>query len=350
MGCRGGTSLFLPGYIFGYMFRGALTAQPLLDKIEKFIGQKTGEAMDRNVVNMAAKVTPTRELWVYKVSDSNVNVMLPYNATQAYYWDLINIGDDCMVIRNAFRRLYTKPDALTLNTSTIESQVKTASNLELALRVRKAGTADPYRYIPQHESVNTCVLSSRTMRRNGVVVVPNDVKYIPSQTFEIDSTYNCFHPDQVDPLATLRLIHYLTPEKIQATATITFLQGCDVEPGYSIMNNCTLASKQASVFRQDTQVFQTQALGSSVAAPGQDTVTGCAMRASTDTTVILADWSSNRGSVMQNNQYNSTSLRQWFEGSGQKFYNQPFNNATIPAGLSFTWSGEWRMAEWGAIF
>jgi hypothetical protein len=74
------------------------------------------------------------------------------------------------------------------------------------------------------------------------------------------------------------------------------------------------------------------------------------MRASTDTTVILADWSSNRGSVMQNNQYNSTSLRQWFEGSGQKFYNQPFNNATIPAGLSFTWSGEWRMAEWGAIF
>lgn len=351
IGARGGASNWFSGYMFGLMFRGTATPTPLslLEKIEKFIGKKTGQAVDRNVVNLAAKITPTTELWAYKVSDVQANFMLPFNGTQAYYWDIIPVGDDCMIIRNCFRRLYTKPDALTINTSTIESQIKAGSNLEMAVMARKAGTADPYRFIPQHEGVNTCVLVNREWKRNGVVFSANDAKYIPSRLFEIESHYNCVHPDQAEPLATLRMKHTATPQKFKVDVELVFLQSCDLNPGYSIMNNSTLSPKVATVFRQDEQRWNTQALGSNVAAPGQDTVTGCAMRGSSDTSVLVADWSSNPNSVMQSNQYNSTSLRQWFASTG-KFYNEPFDSSTVEAGQSFRWSGEWRMAEWSSIF
>lgn len=317
--------------------------------VSGYYGGVRAPGLGYNLVDAAQSITPVDELWTFKNNDSSLLIMMPYNGTQAYYYDIVNVGDDCMVLRNCFRRLYTKPDANTLNTSTIQSQVKTGSNLELAVRLRKANTAHAYRFIPQHESVNTCVLNgTRTFRRNGTVFTANDVKYIQCQSTSVESTYNCIHPEEASPLASLFMRHTVTPAKIRADIQLTFLQDTQIDVGYSIMNNTTLTPKSAAVGigRSITPVTLT---GSNQAAPGQGSITSCAMGQTGDSTVMLADWSGNFGSVLASQEFVG-SLFQWFVASTSKFYNTPFSNCVIPAGRSFPWSGEWRLAEWAALF
>jgi len=116
-----------------------------------------------------------------------------------------------------------------------------------------------------------------------------------------------------------------------------------------VMNNVTPTPKLGSVYRSDTGMIVPVTLGSDIAAPGQDFVTGCAMGQEGDTSVLLADWSSNLQAVRASGVFNATSLRQWFINTSRKFYNQPFVNSIIPAGQVFQWSGMWRLAEWGSV-
>jgi hypothetical protein len=303
-----------------------------------------------NLVDAAQAVTPVNELWTFKNGDNSLLIMVPFNSTQAYYYDIVNNSDDCMIIRNCFRRLYTKPDANTINTSTIESQVKTGSNLELAIRCRKNGTAHNYRFFPQHESVNTCFLvGTRTFRRNGTAFSANDPKYIKCNSTSVESTYDVIHPEEVSPLARLFMRHTITAQKIRAEVEVEFLQETQIDVGYSIMNNTTLTPKSAAVGigRQITPVTLT---GANQAAPGQGQLTSCAMGQTGNSTVLLADWSGNLSSVLAGQAFSGPSLFQWFVASTSKFYNQPFSNCVITAGQTFAWRGEWRMAEWASLF
>jgi hypothetical protein len=306
-----------------------------------------------NMVDAADAITPVSELWTLRSGASSLLIMVPFNATQAYYYDIVNTGDDCMVIRNCYRRLYTRPTPTTLATGTNESLVKTASNLEIAVRVRKAGTSHTYRFIPQHQSVNTCVLVSRTITRNGVALSGNDAAYVPTEVLQINSLYNCFHPDEVNPLATLQLNHTVTAKKIRAEVTLTFLQDTDVDPGYTIMNNTTLTPRGAAVYRRDTAAIVPVVLpGTQLTAPGAPLVTGCAMGATNDTTVLVCDWSDNLTRVVGNQEFSNPATVQFFVNSTNKFYNTLWgvdSNSTVPAGRSFSWAGEWRMAQWSSI-
>lgn len=303
-----------------------------------------------NLVDAAQTVTPVNELWTMRNGTSSFLILVPFNETQAYYYDIVNVGDDAMVIRNCFRRLYTRPTVSTIAQSTIESQLKTATNLELAIRCRKNGTAHTYRFFPQHESVNTCFLDgARTFTRNGVPITTTEAAYVASQTATVEARYNVIHPEEANPLASLWMRHTITAQKIAVEVEVDFLQETQIDVGYSIMNNVTLTPKSAAVGvgRQITPVTLT---GVNQAAPNQGRLTNCAMGQTGDSTVLLADWSGNLNSVLASQAFVNPSLVQWFVASSSKFYNQPFSNDVIPAGQMFVWRGEWRMAEWASLF
>jgi hypothetical protein len=303
-----------------------------------------------NLVDAAQAATPVNELWTMRNGTTSFLILVPFNETQAYYYDIVNVGDDCMVIRNCYRRLYTRPTPTTISQSTIESQVKNATNLEVAIRCRKNGTAHNYRFFPQHESVNTCFLDgSRTFTRNGVSITTTEAAYVASQTATVEARYNVIHPEEANPLASLLMRHTITAQKIRAQVEIEFLQETQIDVGYSIMNNVTLTPKSAAVGvgRQTIPVTLT---GENQAAPNQGRLTNCAMGQTGDSTVLLADWSGNLSSVLASQSFVNPSLVQWFIASSSKFYNQPFFNCVIPAGQSFAWRGEWRMAEWASLF
>jgi len=303
-----------------------------------------------NLVDAAQAVTPVNELWTMRNATSSFLILVPFNATQAYYYDIVNVGDDCMVIRSCFRRLYTRPTASSIAQSTIESQVKTATNLELAIRCRKNGTAHNYRFFPQHESINTCFLDgSRTITRNGVPVTTTEAAYVATQTATVEARYNVIHPEEANPLASLFMRHTITAQKIRAEVELEFLQETQIDVGYSIMNNVSLTPKRAAVGigRQITPVTLT---GANQAAPGQGQLTSCAMGQDGNSTVLLADWSGNLSRVLAGQAFINPALFQWFVASTSKYYNQPFLSDVIPAGQSFAWRGEWRMAEWASLF
>lgn len=302
-----------------------------------------------NLVDAAQAVTPLSELWTFKNNDNSMLVMVPFNATQAYYYDIVNNGDDCMIFRNAYRRLWTLPGT-SIIPGAIQAQVKSGSNVELAIRCRKNGTSDTYRFFPQHEGVNTCVLvGSRTWTRDGVGFSANDSKYIQCSSTSVESLYNVIHPEQVDPLATLQMKHTVTAAKIKAEVSVEFLQDTEISSGFSIMNNTTLTPKSAAV-GVNSKITPVTLTGSDQAAPGQGRVTSCAVAQTGDTTVLLSDWSGNLGAVLASQVYSNESLFQYFIDTTSKFYNQPFSSAVVTAGKRFSWRGEWRMAEWASLF
>ena len=302
-----------------------------------------------NLVDAAQQVTPVSDLWTQKNNDNSLLIMVPFNETQAYYYDIVNSGDDAMIIRNCFRRLYAISATPNMTPSTIQSQVKTGSNVELAIRCRKNGTEHNYRFFPQHESVNTCFLDgSRIFRRNDTVFSANDAAYVRCASTSVESRYNVIHPEEVDPLASLWMRHTITAQKIAVEVELDFLQDTQINIGYSIMSNTTLTPKSAAV-GIGTNITPVTLTGASQAAPGEGRITSCAMGQTGDSTVFIADWSDNLRAVLASQVFSSPTVTQWFAGTN-KYYNTPFWQAVIPAGQSFAWKGEFRMSEWASLF
>lgn len=302
-----------------------------------------------NLVDAAQSVTPLNELWVRKVSGSQTQILTPFNATQAYFYDIINTIDDCMVLRNCIRRLYSRPTANTIALGTNEVQMKASANVEIAIQCRKNGTDHNYRFFPQHESIATCFLDgSATFRRNGAVVTANDASFVACESASVEARYNAVHPEEASPIASLFMRHSIVARKIAVEVSVDFLQDTQISNGYSIMNITNPTPRKATTFIK--RVSTVEALsGGNQAATGQGKVTACAFGADSESTVLLADWSSNLRAVLTSGVY-AGSLIQWFAGSTSKFYNQPFSNCVIPAGQSFSWKGEFRMAEWASLF
>jgi hypothetical protein len=303
-----------------------------------------------NLVDAAQQVTPVTDLWTFKNGSASLLAVVPFNETQAYYYDVVNSGDDCMILRNCFRRLYTITGGTVMSTSTIQSQVKTGSNVEVAILCRKNGTSHTYRFFPQHSGINTCFLDgSRIYRRNGVEFAANDSAYVRCASTSVESRYNVIHPEEVDPLASLWMRHTITAQKIAVEVEVDFLQETQIDVGYSIMSNTTLTPKSAAVGigRNITPVTLT---GANQVAPGEGRITSCAMGQTGDSTVFIADWSNNLRSVLASQAFSSPTVTQWFVASTSKYYNTPFWQAVIPAGQSFAWKGEFRMSEWASLF
>jgi hypothetical protein len=272
--------------------------------------------------------------------------MVPFSETEAYYYDITKGGDDAVIFTNAFRRLYTIPGGV-MTPGITQQTVKNGSNFEVAISMRKNGTADAYRFFPDH-GVATCVLTSRTFTRDGATMNTGAV-YVKCQNAVIDSLYSCVHPDQVSPLANLRITHTVTAQKIKADVTIEFLDEVQIDNGYSIMNTTAMSSPRLAAVGAGGLPVPVTLTGSNQAAPNSGRVTNMAFGKAANSTVILADWSGNLSRVLNNREFTAGTFFQWFVNTTNKFYNQPFSNCVIPAGRIFSWSGEWRLAQWASL-
>jgi hypothetical protein len=299
-----------------------------------------------NLVDAAQRITPLTDLWVQRSSTTNVVCMVPFNETNAYYYDFTKGSDDATIFGNAFNRLYTIPGGV-MTPGTNQQLVKSGSNFEVAISFRKNGTADTYRFLPAHSGINTCTLVSRTFTRDGAIMNVEGA-YVRCGEVIINSLYNCKHPDQPEDLATLRIIHTIRANAVRADVTFATLGDIQVDAGYSIMSATALASPRLSAVGTKRQPVAVALTGSNQAVPDPDRTTSVVFGKSGNSTVILCDWSENERATLANDEFTS-GLRRWWVASTNKYYNTPFSNCVIPAGRTFSWSGRWRLAEWSSL-
>lgn len=110
---------------------------------------------------------------------------------------------------------------------------------EIALSVRPAGTAYSHKYIPGHGTTNTVATSIERLR-DGVDVVTDDTAWVACESILIDTTYDVWHPDDVQT-QELRIATLTVTQEINATgATLSvdmeWLRDTVLSVGYGAMH------------------------------------------------------------------------------------------------------------------
>jgi hypothetical protein len=305
--------------------------------------------LNKTWIDQANEQTPKLALWSRRSSDVSYIFLIPYSGTHAYFYTFNNI-DDCIIFNQAYRGQYAVSGS-TVTHGAVESLVKNGSSFEFAIACRKNGTSHEYRFFPRHGSFNTLFLKgSRLATRDSVTVSANDAAFVQCDEFVLDNTYDAIHPDEANPLAEIRVVHSITAARVRADVYIEWLQDTQISTGYSIMNTISLASPRQAIGKVYGENVPVTLLAGNTFPSQQSEWTACLMRQQADTSVIVADWSNNRDAVLANQEFSTNSQIQWFAGTTNKFYNQPFSNCVVPQGRTFEWHGEWTMAQWGSAF